>query len=270
MIALILHNIRRSWVLGILATAAAFGFEVIANRVFAQIQEKAGAGPSALAQFMPKWVQSAFDINPQSMTELNGFLSVCVQHPFLMVVLLALPVALLSGWLTGDVENRSLALVLVRPVSRFKLVAAAFLVMTGWSALGILATWAGCLMGAHWTGQAGSLNTAGLARAIAGLAALIFAFMGIAAVVSASLSVRGDAVGWCITIILLMYVWNFLAQVWYGGGGVTNYSLFRFYEPTKLLLQDQPLSHGIWVLASIGASGWILSAVVYRLRSFTL
>ncbi len=269
MIALIRDYLRRSWLLGLLASGAVFGFLVIACRVFLQIQQRGGASP--LTKLIPKWVQTAFDIGPASMTELNGYLAVIFQHPFVLTVLLALPVALLTGFFTGDIEKRSISLVLARPVSRFGVVAAIAIVVLAFCALGVASLWAGCYFGAMWSGQSESLNAGAAVQAALGLAMLVFAFTGIFAALSAFLSVRGDAVGWCLTVVLTMYVWNFLAQIWYAGGGMANYSLFRFYQPTETLLKGvAPSVENLGVLALVGAAGWVVCALCYRFRSFTV
>jgi hypothetical protein len=268
---LILNYLRRSWVPGILAAVAILAFTIFGCRVFAQIQENAGAAAgAAFAQFMPKWVQSAFNVGPDSMTQLNGFLAVCLQHPFLLVVILALPVTLLTGWLSGDVENRSIALVLSRPVGRLQIMAAASLVSLFWCAAAVGAAWLGCVVGAQLAGLQELLSSGRLALVILNLAALVVAFAGISALISALISVRGDAVGWCLTVVLVMYVWNFLAQVWYGGGGGSNYSLFRFYRPTETLLQGQFNVQDVSILAGVGLIGFVVAGGVFRLRSFAV
>lgn len=269
MTALLLNYLRRSWLIGVLACVAVAAFQVIANRVFIQINPD-GADLSPLTRLIPEWVQSAFNVGPASMSDVNGFFAMCYQHPFLMVVLLAMPVALITGWLSGDVEKRTIALVLSRPVGRFQIVAAAAIVALVWCALAIISAWAGCLAGANWTGEIGNIDRQGLFQATLNLAGLIFAFSGIAAAASTMISVRGDAVGWCLTIILVMYVWNFLAQIWYGGGGATNYSLFRFYQPTDILLHGRVDPNNLVVLGAVGLAGWIVAAVTFRFRNFNV
>ena len=192
MIALLLNYLRRSWLIGVMACIAVAGFQVIANRVFIQINPD-GADLSPLTRLIPQWVQSAFNVGPASMSDLNGFLAVCYQHPFLMVVLLAMPVALITGWLSGDVEKRTIALVLSRPVGRLQIVMAVAIVALTWCALAIACAWIGCLAGAQWTGHLEAINRPALFQATLNLAALIFAFTGIAATASAMITTTPSA-----------------------------------------------------------------------------
>lgn len=271
MTTLLLYYLQRSWLLGLAAAVAAFAFAVTACRVFAQMTENAGASlATAFAQFMPKWAQSAFNVGPESMTEINGFLAVCLQHPFLLTVLLAMPIALLTGWFSGDVEKRTIALILCRPVSRISVAGSAILVTLFWIFVGIAAAGTGFYVGATWSQLANKLSAAGLVTAVMHLGALILAFAGLAAAVSSLVNVRGDAVGWSLTLVLVMYVWNFLAQVWYAGGGEKNYSLFRFYKPNQILLHGASSTADALTLVTIGLAGFLVATVVFRFRDFSV
>jgi hypothetical protein len=161
-------------------------------------------------------------------------------------------------------------MVLSRPISRFHIIGAVAAVVLIWCAAGVISAWAGTLAGANWTALSESLNHDGLRGTALNLGALVLAFTGISAAISSMLSVRGDAVGWSLTAVLVMYVWNFLAQIWYGGAGIANYSLFRFYQPTQILMQDQSPSPDAWILAAVGLAGWITAAAAFRFRSFSV
>lgn len=271
MISLMFYYLRRSWLLGVASAVAVFAFAVTACRVFAQMTENAGANlATAFAQFMPKWAQSAFNVGPESMTQINGFLAVCLQHPFLLTVLLAVPISLLTAWFSGDVEKRTIALILCRPVSRVSVAASAILVTIFWIFVGVVASGAGFYGGAAWSQVANKLSPDQLVVAVMHLCALILAFAGLAAAVSALVNVRGDAVGWSLTLVLVMYVWNFLAQVWYAGGGEKNYSLFRFYKPNQILLQNAGATADAVTLLAIGAAGFAVAVMVFRFRDFSV
>jgi len=267
MIALTRDYFRRSWLIGMLGGAAVLGFFIIACRVFLQIQQQGGG--SAMARLVPQWVQAAFSIGPSTMSDINGFMSVCFQHPFVITVLLAVPITMITGFLTGDVEKRTLGLILARPVGRLQIIFSTAVVVLFWSGIALCCVYAGILIGARWTGQIEALNLSGIRQAAGSLALLVLAYTGIAAALGSILDVRSDAVGWAITIVLTMYVWNFLATIW-TGGGLINYSLFHFYQPTEILLHGEPMTTNNQVLAGVGVVGWIISALAFRLRNFSI
>lgn len=268
MFSLLANTMRRAWMVGMLASVGLAGFFVIACRMFQRVQER---GDSILfSRMMPKWLQSAFNINPANLADLNGFLCICFQHPVVLVILLGMPIALITAFFTGDIEKRTLALVLARPVRRSTITLAIALVIFFWVGVGLASVLAGCYIGASWTGQAETLNAAGIERATVALAFLVFAFTGIIAGLSAMMNVRGDAVGWALTLVVVMYVWNFLAQVWSGARDMANYSLFHYYRPTEIILGGALNVTHLQVLGVVGVVGWVVALLAFRLRSFPL
>lgn len=268
MFSLLKDYMRRAWLPGMLASVAVFAFFVISAHVFKQIQNTGDGMP--FAQLMPQWLQSAFNISPANMSNINGFYCVCFQHPVVLITLLGMPIAIITAFLTGDVEKRTLALVLARPVSRWTIGIAMALVVFFWVAVALVSLVAGSHFGAGWTGQAGVLNVPGIEKATIMLGLLVFCFTGLVAALSAMLSVRGDAVGWALTVILVMYVWNFLAQVWSGARQMANYSLFHYYQPTEIILQGAFSMANAQLLGIIGLIGWAIALLVFRFRSFPL
>jgi hypothetical protein len=223
-----------------------------------------------MASAMPKWLQSAFNISPASFYELNGFVSVGLQHPFLLAVLLSLPVTLITAFITGDIENGSIGLIMARPVGRVRLLLAVLFVVSFWILLATTSVVAGVWIGARWTDFTSVIRFQMVLRAVGNLLLLEWAFAGIAAVISSLSSVRGDATGWCVTLILVMYVWNFLANVWNVAGRLANYSLFSFYQPTQTLLhQELPVIH-LEILGIVGFAGCVLALLVFRIRDFSV
>jgi hypothetical protein len=268
MMTLLFHYLRRSWKLGLLVCIGAGGFMALVCRVFQQIHQSNGA--SAMQQAMPKWLQSAFNISPASFYELNGFVSVALQHPFLLAVLLSLPVTLITGFITGDTENGSIGLVLARPAGRLHVIISILLVVCFWMLLDTGAAVGGIWIGGRWTHFLPQMDFHVIGRAAVNLLLLEFAFAGLATLISSFSSIRGDATGWCVTLILVMYVWNFLANVWNVAGRLMNYSLFSYYQPTQTLLHQQlPVLH-LEVLGITGVAGCVLALLVFRMRDFAV
>lgn len=269
MIHLLGHYLRRS-ILGILiGSVGLFAFTIFAGRMFQRITERAGNSRS-LTRMMPKWMQNAFQIESFSLDSINGFLAIILQHPFLLSILLILPIALITAFFTGDVEKRTLAMVLTRPISRLAVAVSVFAVVAGslLVLIGVIA--AGITISARQTGLTAELNLDLLLQALINLTLLIFAFTGIGAAVSTLTTQRGDAVGWCLTIVLVMYVWNFLSQIWGETAPLPNYSLFHFYPPADIMIKGMTSDTNLAILAGTGAAGWLVAFVVFRLRNFSI
>lgn len=223
-----------------------------------------------MARYMPKWVQSLFSIDPAAITAFSGFLTISYQHPFQLAVLVAVPIAAATALLAGDIEQRTIGLVLARPINRFQVVLAAAFVCLLWPALGVLASVSGTLAGAKWVQLAEPLNLQLLATVGVNLYLLIAAIGMLSLLISSAHDERGDAVGWSVTVALLMYVWNFLAQLWATSGTMPNYSLFRFFTPAAIMLRGADPSRDLIILGGVGLAALVAACVIFRVRDISV
>ncbi|MGI8906754.1 MAG: ABC transporter permease subunit [Candidatus Sumerlaeaceae bacterium] len=223
-----------------------------------------------MARFMPKWVQSLFSVDPAAMNAFSGFLVISYQHPFQLAILFAVPIAAATALLAGDVEQRTMGLILSRPVSRFTVVLAASIVCLAWPALAVMCSVGGTISGMRWTQLPDPVNLRVLGMVALNLYLLAAALTSITLAISAMHDERGDSIGWAVTISLLMYVWNFLAQLWATSGSIPNFSLFRYYSPASILLRGATPTHDLIILGSVAAAALVFSAIVFRLRDITV
>lgn len=266
--ALLLYYFRRTWRSGILSCIALFAFQLIVCWVFQDVTARDDT--AALSRFIPKWVQSLFSIDPAAISALTGFVTVSYQHPFQLAVLLGVPIAAATAFLAGDIEQRSIGLLLARPVSRFLVVIASAIVCLVWPALGIASSLAGTVVGQRWLHLPQPVNLHLLVLVGVNLYVLIAALSAITLALSSIQSQRGDAMGWAVTVALLMYVWNFLAQLWSASGSFPNYSLFRYYNPAGILLRGAQPAHDVALLGIVIAAALLFSALTFRFRDITV
>jgi ABC-2 type transport system permease protein len=268
MLVLTRHYLARTWISGLLVSAGLCGFQVLICRVFQQVTPSGTANP--FARFMPKWIQTAFNVDPNALSSITGFLAVAWQHPFVLIALLGMGVAHASGLLAGGVENRTLALLLARPVSRLRLVATAGFVLEFWAAVAVLSMVAGSRLGFRLMHIESPPADEQLTAAALNLWLLASAFGGTALAFSAFLNHRADAAGWGVTIVLIMYVWNFLAQLWTMAGSVPNFSLFHLFSPADIFLRGHIDPLHLFALAGVAAVGHGTAALIFRFRNFSV
>lgn len=284
MIRLVLHHLRRTAPVGLLAALAVFAFQAFAVRVFqAIITGPQAAQADLLGRVMPAWVQRAMGLEGP-VTSLPAFLTLVWQHPFLLAVVLAVPLVAASSFLAGEVERRTLALLLARPVGRLQILASAAFVAVLWPALSAAAAWGGTWAGVRWTGTAPP-DWRALALVAGNLYLLALASAGFALAASAMVKEKGDAVGWCVTVLLLMYVGHFLAQMYSQSAHLSQWMIFHYYTPGRLLglppvggeaaavtgAAPDPVALLTWnarILGAVGGAGLVTAAVVWARRNF--
>jgi ABC-2 type transport system permease protein len=253
------------------AVIGALLFQVLVLAGWANFQ-RSGAAQAApvLRRSMPKWLQSAFGIEGAGVGELSTFLTVAAQHPFLLLIVMALPMAIITDLIAGDQERRTMALLLARPVGRRTLVSVAF----GVTLLRILSVVGASILGI-WLGQGvlpeGSrfswnaiwqvhLNLFVLGAATAGLCLLPSIFA----------PTRGAALGICTGIGVLSYAVHFVVQVFPPISPVGWLSVFRYYNPGPVFLLGQTAWTNIALLTAVTVVSFGLGQVLFRRRDLAL
>jgi hypothetical protein len=265
-VRLLRHHMRQGLMPGLLVSAAAFGFQVLVARLYVAM----GSGGEAhlLGRQIPAALRQFLGVDRLPLNTLSGFLSVAWQHPFLLAALLAVPIALTSALLAGEVEHRTMSLILTRRVGRVTLVLSAAMATAVWCGVAAGAGAIGSLAGAQLMGLSAQVKTSTLFALALNLFMLMLAVGGMSLLFSAASSERTDAVGWTVTLTLLMYVAHFAAQVWPAAEPWGEISLFHYYTPSQYFLGTQDPAHNLTVLAVSALVTTALAAAVCRLRDF--
>lgn len=263
---LFLHYLRRSLAVGLLALIAVVGFQVAACLAFNQVQIE--GDPSLISKLMPKWMQTALNLQPDSFMSLRGLYGLLFQHPVFLVIFFAVPVTLVTGLVSGDVDRGSLAMLLARPPSRIKVPLMAALVVLVWIVLMLAGTCLGITIGVRWTQMEGEIPWENVLFACANIGLLAWAVCGIAVFFCTQPMNRGDATSWILTVLVCLYVWNFLAPIWGGKAQEHNYSLFRYLNPPSIFTQNIFDINNLLILGGVGFVGLLLGSLIFTRREF--
>jgi len=265
--SLLRYYLRRSRSFGLLAMLALFLFHYVMAFVYRDFVRNVEGTPAFMLRFIPKNVQTFLGLDRLPIDSVAGFLAMIYQHPFVMVVVCGLAVVLATEFLAGQVERLTIAHLLVRPVARGLLPVHAWLSAALWLGAAIAAGCLGTVVGFHRVGS-GLPPAAQLAALGAGLFLLGLAVAGVAVFFSAMTSTRADAAGWSVSILLVMYVGNFVAQLWDAARLWAPLSLFNHYRPIDVFM-GPALPLGAWELfAATAAAGLALACLCYAWREF--
>ena len=197
----------------------------------------------------------------------RGFLAFGYVHPFPLILLAVWAVRVASGALAGEVGRGTVDLVASRPVARGSQVAAAALAVAAGLVVIAAAGWAGTALGLALRPLAGVRATELLP--VAAMGALLFAGAGaVALLVSAGAREGGTAVSWCAGLLAASYVVDYLARVWSAIALLRPLSLFRYYEPQRIL-REGVAAVDVAVLAGVAVAALVLAFAVYARRDLS-
>jgi len=229
------------------------------------------AGEPSVARFLTGALRAA---PPELLALLNqdllasvsarGIVGIGYAHPFALLMMAAWTVRVPSAALAGEMGRGTMDLVASRPVTRSSQVAAALLAVLGGLAALAAAAWLGTFAGLAMRPVAG-VKALGYLPVAAALWLLFACFGTVAILASALAREAGTAIAWMAGILAGSYVLDYAARVWPRIASLRPLSLFRYYEPPRVMTAGlAPLDIG--VLAGVGAAALLAAFVVFARR----
>ena len=257
--ALIVRLWRQHRVALLIMAAGLALFEFVVTRI-APAPGEAGFLAGILA-LMPQQM-SAF-AGELALASPRGVIAFGYLHPFFLALYSAWTIRVTAGALAGEIGRGTMDLLAARPVPRFALVLAAWVVMAG----GLMV-----LGAAAWAGSAVGLSLRSLEVAPFEIAALpVMAWLlftswgGIALVIGATRREAGAVIAWASGLIATSFVLEFLSRVWAPVQGLRPLSLFAYYRPAEIVQAGVPLGDPA-VLAGVTLLGLAAAVLVFRRR----
>ncbi len=180
----------------------------------------------------------------------RGILAFGWNHPVALALGAAVAVVLAAQAVAGEIENGTLELLLSQPLSRrnylFAHVLFALLALGVLSLLGVLGTY----LGQKYYGLA-LFEWRPLRQLALNFFALNAAWYGLALLLSVFARESGRVTGATFLFALLSYVVQALGKLWPAAGLLLPYSLYSYYAPAEILIQEASTAKALTVLGSV-------------------
>jgi beta-exotoxin I transport system permease protein len=229
------------------------------------------AGEPSVARFLTGALRSA---PPELLALLNqdllasvsarGIVGIGYAHPFALLMMAVWAVRVPSAALAGEIGRGTMDLVASRPVARSSQVAAALVALLGGLTALVVAAWLGTLTGLAMRPVAG-VRAADYVPVAAALW-LLFACFGVMGILASALARdAGAAIAWMAGILAGSYVLDYAARVWPRIAALRPLSLFRYYEPQRLVASGLTATE-VGVLAGVSAAALLVAFVTFARR----
>jgi len=163
------------------------------------------------------------------------FLAFGFTHPSMLFVLIFVPVAISSRFITGEIEGRSVEILALRIFPKRRLVGSAWLFTLFAHTLIFAGMMTGSMVTQQMSGLKDGLPWQDLWRIV--LTGLLF-FTAVNSMVTALatlFSARGRAMAWSIGFLLSAFIFDALVKVWEQADFLKPWSLFHWYQPVDVV-----------------------------------
>lgn len=246
--------------------ATALVFQYLIVLVFRTLDVGA-LGP--VVEMLPQSVRALLGAEVAELLSAQGFLAFVFIHPVMITLYLAFVIAFASGALAGEIEQRSIALLLVRRVTRRQIVAGAALMLL----LGTI-----LLLGCLWLGTAvwttmydlGPVNLTAFAWVAGTGLAVLWAIGGVSLLASAATSESGRAAGFGVAFAITAYFGNYLGNLSPDWAWLKPFSMFGYWDPQEIVRQGAGQWTDLYVPLTVAAVSVILALIVFSRRDIAV
>jgi ABC-2 type transport system permease protein len=242
----------------------------------------------------------------------NDFLAMGMVHPVVLTLFVVWAVGRGAGAVAGELDRGTMELLMSQPIPRSRIILAHLIVdfiaipticlafflgtqaglalvgdfIPDYSALAKLNERNQSVPGGLATAlfeipdnpQPLAVNGMGQLPGLTNTVAFMFAVSGITIGISAAGRSRWKVVGYAVLVIVVMFVANTIGQLWEASGFVRPLTLFFYYQPQKVMLDNDwlvnmgtawrgaPTVPGIAVLFAVGALGYLFALRIFRRR----
>jgi ABC-2 type transport system permease protein len=205
-----------------------------------------------------------------SLASTAGLLGAGLIHPIWVAIQLSAVASFGAAAVAADIEERTIELLAVRPISRLRLLgerlAAAVIASASLSVACIVPIWAGV----QFSGRLhDAVATVGYACAFLSGFVLMLAFTGFAIALSCNSRRRSSVLSGVAGFAAIMYAINFAAEAWHPARDLRWTSLFYYYRPADALVSGVIPWRNIGVLLVVFAVGVIVGALRLQRRDLT-
>jgi ABC-2 type transport system permease protein len=185
-----------------------------------------------------KFLQAILGGEIVDISKTGDLLSVGYVHPLPQAIILIWAVGRAAGALAGELERGTMELLVAQPIARWRIVTTHFCVDL--ISLPALTTcmFLGTYLGVHIVPMPNA-DLSSYWKAIIIAAALAYALTGMTMAFSALGRSRWRVLSWTIGVVLIMSLWNLLAQMWDTIGPYRPWSLLYYYQPQYAILKNQ-------------------------------
>lgn len=217
-----------------------------------------------------KFLQTLLGGDSMNFSKAGDIMTIHTIHPLILTILSLWCIGKGASTLAGETDKGTMELLLAQPIARWKIITTHLLYDLLTLPLLFLSMFLGAWLGLTMIPIEG-VTLHGYSTIILHGFALCFALTGLMTFLSSLSRSRNRVLAWGTGMILIFFLLHFLGQLWEPLAPWRPLSLFYYYQPQQILLQ-QASTINVWglqtsgmpILLGIGIVGYLAAIVVFQ------
>lgn len=259
---LLQKGLREVWPAAILCGLGVLVFEAIACYVFWLYQDQFASNLQEI-EIMRRFISSlvgsdvAGRIGPETLNAVPWV------HPLFLALFWAFAILVCTRVPAGEIDRGTVDILLAMPLSRTRIFAAEALLAAGGGLVVLAMGLLGNFIGQTLIPPDARPDPARLLIVLLNLYVLYLAIAGMTLLFSSMADRRGRAVGGAFGVVLVLFLWNFLAEYWQPAkdAGVAN--ILTYYKPMPILSDGAFPTLDVLVLLAVATPLWLAAWQVF-------
>lgn len=262
---LLQKGLREIWPAALLCGLGVMVFEAIASYVFWLYQDQFASNIAEI-EVMRKFISSMVGSDITANFGPDTLNSIPWVHPLFLALFWAFAIMVCTRVPAGEIDRGTVDVLLAMPVSRRQIFFSELLLAIG----GGLVVLSMALLG-NYAGQLlippdARPQVARLAMLLSNLYALYLVIAGMTALFSCLSDRRGRAVSSAFGVVLVLFLWNFLAEYWEPAKDAGVVNILSYYKPMPILSEGTFPTWDVLVLLSCALPLWVSAWLVFERR----
>ena len=262
MSAILLNTLRgHRWPMLVTALLIA-GFGIIIAISFDEAQLE------FLSERMPRGVEALLQAEGNLLlaSGVQGYLAIGFRHPLFLIVLSAFAISTASGALAREIEQRTILMVLARPLHRYQVVLGKGIESFMLLALLVVAMLGGTFIGVAISGLSDSVSAGPMFLIALNALFLALAVMGYSYLFSALSSDGGRATLLSTGVTLIFFLMDFIAGLFDVMEPLGPASIFHYYDPLSIAVDSSFPFLDAGVLLATAVITFVVALMVFQRR----
>jgi ABC-2 type transport system permease protein len=263
-----LNQIKKMWknqrgiILGMCAFA--FIFHLIFTAMLATSEIRALA--DGMYQLIPPMFRSMAGFGESSNLLGSRLIAFGYSHPASLLMLMFIPISVLSRYITAELENHTVDILLTRYQPRYRLIITVMVFVVIGIVLLFSSMASGSFFGRWLFGLEKEVAIISILRLV-GIGILFYlTISSIVLMLSVISKEKGRTVALASGLMLILYVLDAIARLWNKAAFLKKASLFNLYRPGDIVGGNYPFDIAIILLSAISVIFFCIALYIFRRR----